>query len=222
MSQSRGNGQNGGHFYSNITQPVKIDCSFVVNSSDSGGAGITSLKSNGYVQSVFMNTSATPATGSPNPAAGNILVVLKSNYNKFLECTMSVESPVTGSNLTSATNHVAYIITALGTATAAQWLAAGVPAGVTPAVGLGFIAIATGTIGGSATVKAVTSSGVLGFELIGDPSLSGYNSSIAANSGARLVGQFLNGSAALTAPASGSIVNLSFVYDASSVTIDGL
>lgn len=58
MSFARGCGQNGGHFYSNITQPVKIDFNFVVDSTNGNGLGIRSLKSNGYVQQVFMNTSA--------------------------------------------------------------------------------------------------------------------------------------------------------------------
>lgn len=61
MSMPRGNGQNGGHFYSNITQPVKIDLNFVVDSANGNGLGIRSLKSNGYVDNVFMHTP--PLTG---------------------------------------------------------------------------------------------------------------------------------------------------------------
>lgn len=227
MSVRRGNGQNGGHFYSNITQPVKIDCQFVVNSTDSGGFGITSLKSNGYVNAVYMNTSATPATGSANPAAGDIVIQLKNNYNKFLGSFVSFISPVTGSNLTSTTNHVKYVITALGTATTAQWVAAGVPSGIVPAVGVSFVAKATGTIGGSATVKAVGVSGVLSLELAGSPDLN-VTTSIGTFSGEYLVGQFLGATSSSvttlipTAPAAGTVVNISMFFDASSVTIDGL
>lgn len=49
---------NAGHFYSNIVKPIKIDCNFVVDSTNGNGLGIRSLKSNGYVRNVFMNSSA--------------------------------------------------------------------------------------------------------------------------------------------------------------------
>lgn len=109
---------NAGHFYSNIVSPIKVDLQFTVNSTDSAGLGITSLKSNGYVQSVFMNTSATPATGSPNPAAGNAVVILKNNFNTFLGSSFSCEPTLTGSSLaingSALTSHVPYQITVVG------------------------------------------------------------------------------------------------------------
>lgn len=117
MSHQRG-WPNAGHFYSNIVVPTKVDIQFAVNAADSGGAGITSLKSNGYVQSVFMHTSATPATGSPNPAAGYALITMKSNFNVFTGAKMSIESPVTGSALaingSALTAGVPYQITTVG------------------------------------------------------------------------------------------------------------
>src|ERR1017187_160510 len=68
MSYARGNGQNGGHFYSNVTQPVEIECNFVVDSTNGNGLGIRSLKSNGYIQAVYMNVEngviGTPALGT--------------------------------------------------------------------------------------------------------------------------------------------------------------
>ncbi len=57
MSVQRG-WMNAGHFYNNITKPCKIDMNFVVDSANGNGLGIRSLKSNGYVRNVFMNTSA--------------------------------------------------------------------------------------------------------------------------------------------------------------------
>lgn len=232
MSQTRGNGQNGGHFYSNITKPVKLDLNFVVDAANGNGLGLRSLKSNGYVNNVFMHTSSTPGSNgghlNPNPAVGFALIQLKSNYNYYLGGFSGFVSPLTGSNLTATTNHSAYVITALGTATAAQWLAAGVPAGVTPAVGVAFIAIATGTIGGSATVKVPGVSGITSVEVVGDPNTSLNNSSIAANGGAYLLVQFLGATSSSvttlipTAPADGSVVGMSLFLDASSVTIDGL
>lgn len=57
MSVARGF-PNAGHFYSNIVKPIKIDCNFIVDSTNGNGLGIRSLKSNGYVRNVFMHTSA--------------------------------------------------------------------------------------------------------------------------------------------------------------------
>lgn len=105
MSVARG-APNAGHFYSNIVSPIKVDCQFVVNSTDSGGLGITSLKSNGYIQNVYMNTSATPASGSPNPIAGYAMVHFKQNFNKYLGMDMSVQPPVTGSAINIADSSV--------------------------------------------------------------------------------------------------------------------
>lgn len=219
MSVPRGNGQNGGHFYSNITQPVKIDLSFIVDADNTNGLGIRSLKSNGYVQSVFMHTSATPATGNPNPANGFVIIKLNNNFNVFLGETYCLTAPLTGSDLTAVSANAAYVITALGTATLAQWQAKGYPAGFTPAVGQSFVATAAGTIGGSATVKVSASSGISAVEVVGSPLLS--NSAIAANGGAQVLAKFLAATTP-TAPTEETIVQMSLYFDGSSVTIDGL
>lgn len=57
MSFFRG-GKNGGNYYSNLTQPIAINLNFVVDVANGNGLGIRSLKSNGWVRNVFMNTSA--------------------------------------------------------------------------------------------------------------------------------------------------------------------
>lgn len=225
-SVSRGNGQNGGHYYSNITQPVKIDLSFTVTPTN--GLGVTSVKSNGYVRNVFMDTSTTPASNNgylnPDPAAGYCLIQLNNNYNHFLGMSYVFRSPASGSSLTSTTAGLAYQIVTLGTTTSAQWLAAGVPPGVTPAVGVSFIAIATGAIGGTGTVNVPAAAGsvVAQAEVIGNPDLSISNSSIAANGGAWLLVRFMDYAGAIVAPATGSVCSMSLHLDASSVTIDGL
>ena len=227
MSVARGNGQNGGHFYSNITQPVNIYCNFVVDSTNGNGLGIRSLKSNGYVRNVFMHTSATPGPGldgyvNPNPGSGDILLQLKNNYNYYLGGSVGFASPVSGTPLTSTTAHLSYIIVSLGTTTLAQWQAAGVPVGQTPAVGLSFVAIATGAIGGTGAVEvpAAAGSGITNVEVIGDAHLS-TNSSIAANGGMWILSRcFASGTP--TAPANGSVAGMLITLDASSVTIDGL
>jgi hypothetical protein len=232
MSTPRGNGQNGGHYYSNITQPVKIDCNFVVDSTNLNGLGIRSLKSNGYVRNVFMHTSATPGSNdgylNPNPAAGFCLIQFDNNYKYYLGGFSGFVSPVSGTPLTATVAGNAYIIVSLGTATLAQWLAAGVPPGVTPAVGVSFIAIASATIGGSAAVEAPAVSGVSSVEVVGNANLSLNNSNVYTNGGAWLLLQMLGATSSSvttlipTAPADGSVAGLSSFFDISSVTIDGL
>lgn len=114
---------NGGHFYSNIVSPIKIDCNFVVDSTNGNGLGIRSLKSNGYVQNVFMHTSASPGTGTggfvnPNPAVGYAVIQLKNNYNKYLGGFSGFVSPSTGSTIaisgSGLTAHNPYYIATVG------------------------------------------------------------------------------------------------------------
>lgn len=161
-----------GHYF-----PVLIDFNFIVDSTNGNGLGIRSLKG-AYVKNVYMHTSATPATGNPNPAVGLILVKLTDNFNRLLFANVGDASPVSGTpiavNSTLLTVGQAYIIVSVGTSTAADWVALGVPVGVTPAVGVSFIAIATGAGSGSGSVEvaAATGSGVAKYDLIGDPNLS--------------------------------------------------
>lgn len=233
MSVARGFGLNGKSFYTNVCKPLSVWCNFIVDAANGNGLGMRSLKSNGYIETVFMHTSTTPGKSpggllNPNPDVGYANIVFKNNFNYYLGGfsgqIITPGSPTT----TSTTNHSPFVITSLGTATLAQWQAAGVPQGVTPAVGVAFIAIATGTIGGSATV------GVPGVQIapivsvFGDPNQSLNNSNIASNSGARIVLQFsgpTNSSTTTlvaTNPADNSVVGLNFNFDGSSVTIDGL
>jgi hypothetical protein len=57
MSVYRG-WKNGGNYGSNLSSPVAINLNFIVDSTNGNGLGIRSLKSNGWVRNVFMNTSA--------------------------------------------------------------------------------------------------------------------------------------------------------------------
>ncbi len=172
---------NRGHFYAPHVKPVLIDCNF--NVTPTNGLGVTNLKGQG-VANVFMHTSTTPARGSngylnPNPADGYILVQLSDNYNKFYGKFDSIEGPTSTStkidNGATLTIGNAYIITIVGDATAAQWRAIGVPVGVTPAIGVSFIAIATGGGSGNTSTSRVqipTNSGIQLIELVGDESMS--------------------------------------------------
>ena len=119
--------------------------------------------------------------------------------------------------------HISYsAFTLQGATTLAQWNTAGLPAGLTPTVGQSFISLATAQIGGSGQVMAQSASGILGAEVVGDPNQSIANSSVITNAGAQILVQFLNGSAALTAPADTSVCAMSFWFDGSTVTVDGI
>lgn len=231
MSLARGFGLNGRAYYTNISKPCIVQCNFVVDSTNGNGFGVRSIKSNGYIRNVFMHTSATPGVNdgmtNPNPVVGVALVQFKQNFNYYVGGFSGFVSPA-GSNQTTVTNHSPYIITILGTATLAQWQAVGVPVGFTPAVGMSFVATSTGTIGGSANVAPPSVSGVSSLEVIGDPNQSIGNSSIASNGGAIVLVQMLGATSSSvttsipTAPANGSVVGMTFYFDGSSVTIDGL
>lgn len=225
----------GGKVYSMHVKPVLIDCNFVVDSTNGNGLGIRSLKGP-MVQNVFMHTSASAGPGNsnpaspnvvvtnPNPAAGTIVVQLQDNFNRSFSGFNSNVSPVSGTPLTSTTTGTAYVIVSLGTATAAQWLAAGVPSGITPAVGVAFIAAATGTIGGSAAVEiaAAAGSGIMSIETLGDPNLSiAPNPNASQGFGAQLILQCRDITGAIAAPANGTVISLAFYLSDSSVVIQG-
>lgn len=230
MSYARGNGQNGGHFYSNITQPVKIYCNFIVDATNGNGLGVRSVKSNGYVENVFMHTSATPGAGpngyvNPNPASGYILIQMKNNYKVYLGGMSGFSGPLSGTPInvtTGVTTGLAYVIVSLGTTTLAQWQRLGLPIGVTPAVGVAFIAKATTTATGTGTIEvpATAGSGITSVEIVGDTSQA-ISYPISSYGGQWVIAScFASGT--LTAPAAGSVIGLTLEFDASSVTIDGL
>lgn len=121
MSIARGF-PNGGNFYSNITKPIKIDLNFVVDSTNGNGLGVRSIKSNGYVRNVFMNTSSTPGKGegmtNPNPNAGYAVIQMKQNFNSYLGGFSGLVSPTTGSTIaisgSSLTAGIPYTVATVG------------------------------------------------------------------------------------------------------------
>lgn len=116
-------GNNGGRIFSFGSQPVLIDCNFIVDSSNGNGLGIRGLKGQG-VKNVFMHTSSTPGRHrgytNPNPASGYALIQLTSNYNRYLGGFSGFVSPTTGSPLNidasdaALTAGVPYIISSVG------------------------------------------------------------------------------------------------------------
>lgn len=221
------NWSSGGKLYSMHTSPVQIDCNFNVLAT--AALGISNLKGPA-VSAVYMHsTNATPS--GPNPAAGTIVVRLADNYNKLLTAAHVVlQSPLSGSDVkidnSAMTAGVAYVISTLGNATAAKWHAIGVPAGVTPAVGVSFIALSNGGAGNTLTSRVQTSaaagSGIASIEILGNSDLAIAPDPTASQGyGAEIILQCRDYAGALANPADGSVISLNFLLSNSSVSVAG-
>lgn len=141
-------------FYTKHIMPALISGRFAVGAT--GAVGTLSV--------------APGVTSVTRLAAGIYKILLQDNWNSVYSVIGSAYAPVTGSDVlaTALTPGTLYVITALGTTTTAQWITAGVPAGITPAVGVAFLAAATSS--GTGTAKAVGTSGVNTVEAAGLPS----------------------------------------------------
>lgn len=240
MSAVRGFGLNGKSFYTNVAKPQQISTAFTVTPTN--GLGITSLKSNGYLNNVFMHTSTTPAANNgftnPNPAVGFAILQCTQNFNRFLGLAgFSINPPnVTATKIDNSALTVGqvYVISTVGDSTAAQWTQVGVPAGVTPAVGVAFTALVVGTTGEANTstsrVMLPSVSATTSVEVVGNSNVM-IPANVASNAGQYVFLQFLAPTISTgayvtpmipTAPAAGSIISLNLLFDGSSVTIDGL
>lgn len=198
MTIVRGFGLNGKSYYTNVAKPCDVNLAFTVTPSN--GLGITSLKSNGYVRNVFMHTSTTPTANdgytNPNPANGFALIQFTNAFNYYLSGFAQFQAPNTGSikiDNSAMTAGQVYVITTLGNATAAKWLAIGVPAGITPAVGVAFTALTNGGAGNTLTSRVSTPStaGVYSVEVVGSPATMIGTSDVGTYGGAWMVVQFM-------------------------------
>ncbi len=138
--------------WSNHLMPVSIDCQIAI-----GATGAPTIATgNGYGIASITRL-----------AAGQYRLQLQDNYAKLLQFKATFQSPVTGGNIaaTALTPGLVYQITALGTTTQANWVTAGVPTGVTAAVGVTFLAAATSS--GNGTAKLMGASGISTVEIIG-------------------------------------------------------
>lgn len=232
MSIARGFGINARSLYSNVAKPTEINMQFTVAAADTGGLGVTSLKSNGYVQNVFMNTSQTPGANNgytnPNPAAGYILVQLKQNFNVYLGNYANVIAQNSGSSLKIDNNALTagnvYVITTLGNATLAKWQSIGVPVGVTPAVGVAFVATAAGGAVNTSTsrVQVPSVSGIGAIESVGNVNVN-TSSTISANGGQWMLFQCLGASftgAALAAHSHSLLLKDAAVVDGATTRVN--
>ncbi len=211
--------------YSMHAMPVAIDAYFTVDAANTNGLGISSMNGPG-IQAIYMHSSAaTPS--SVNPAAGTIVVRLQDNYNKLLSANhMIMQSPGSGSDVkidnSALTAGVAYVISILGNATAAKWHAIGVPPGVTPAVGVSFIALSNGGTGNTLTSRvqasAAAGAGICSVEIVGNSNLA-VDPSPSANQGygAEIILQCRDYAGAIAQPADNSVISLSFLLNNSGV-----
>ena len=217
----------GGKLYSMHVMPVLVDMQFTVDSTQP--EGISNLKGP-LVSDIFMNSAH--ATPSMTIAAGAILVQLQDNFNGMLQGMKSmIIAPNSGSDVkidnSAMTAGVPYVITTLGDATAAKWQAIGVPPGVTPAVGVAFIAASNGGSGNVLTsrVQAAAAAGseVMSIEMVGQPnkSIAPSRSSADQSYGASMIMQCRDKTGAIAAPVDGSVIQLSFLLSNSSIQIQG-
>ena len=234
-----GFGLNGAKYFSNIVKPIAIHLNFVVDSTNGNGLGCRSLKSNGAVKDVQMHTTATPPIGNSNPAVGYAVIQMQQNFQHFVGLSGGQVSTVSGSAVKVDNSALSigqpYVITTLGNASAAQWIVLGVPAGVTPAVGVAFVAIATtaGTANTSTSrVMVPKASGIQCIEVVGNSALA-TTSKACSFGGQYIMVSFLAPTVTSvtdafkapmipTAPVDGSVVAMTLVFDGSSVTIDGI
>lgn len=168
------------------------------------------------------------APGSPNPASGLIYVNFQDNWNYYYWGTAGFVSPLSGTPISISTGSSltvgsAYTIVSIGTTTTAQWVAVGLPIGTVPVIGATFIASATSGAG-TGVVETSTSSGIDHIEVLGDPNTtitSNAATIFGTSSGSYMILQCLNGSGALTAPANGTVIGLSFFFSNSSIQVKG-
>lgn len=198
--------------YTTHAKPVRIDVAIPIGATGAvgtlvGGTGISAVT---------------------RLAAGQYKVRFNDNYQSLLGMNARLASPNTGSSVLIAalTPGLVYTITIVGSATTAQWVTAGVPVGITPAVGVTFLCAATSAGASSAAQLASVSTIGNNVEIIGNPNttLAPNSSATTGTIGGYVVLQTLAataaGNTAMVAadPASGSKLYLEFYLNDSSVT----
>jgi hypothetical protein len=216
------NSGHAGTFQGNILAHTSItDTSGgTVNGTLAALTGAVTLSAASNVNSLALNPTIT--SGNPNPLPGFAWIQFRNNFNCYLGGFSGQVSPLSGTQraVTSGlTLGQAYVITTLGTSTLADWLALGLPPGLTPTVGQSFIAIATGAGAGSGQVQTPLVSGVNSVEVVGDPNQSLGVNNIATNNGAWVMVQFLSNNV-LTAPVDGSVIGMNFNFDRSATYVN--
>lgn len=191
--------------YSKVAGLTWVNCNIVV-----GSSGAVTSSSGALISAVTL----------PTGAVGQYLIRLNDNYNAVVGFEYSIKGPLnaTPTAITGITPGLAYSISTLGSATAAQWVTAGVPVGVTAAVGVVFVCAAT-SAGTSSAAKSIDS------PVINCINFCGNNSYTSAGvTSMELLIQCMGPTDAThpalipTNPASTSVLSLGFWMRSSSVT----
>ena len=200
----------------NGTPGVPQSIWFTISSgSASAGSVWTDGSGNLYTVSTTLSSGTTLKTSgyqAPSPAAGTLTFVSGSGASTALAYSAAVSGLATGFTFAQTTSDT----------NLQDWNAVGLPAGMTPAVGQGFVAKATGAGGSTGLVIAPGVSGITSVEVIGDPNLTlaPQPQGGTPHSGGWILVQFLaDTSASVTtkipaAPTNGSVVGMSFYVDA--------
>lgn len=179
---------------------------------------------------ITVPSGSSPSHVSGTPGPGVIVVRLQDNYNRIYTGGHAFVSPVSGTAIkvdnSALTPGVAYVITTLGNSTTAAWHTLGVPAGVTPAVGVTFIAASVGAGANTSTSRVMTpalaASGIISIETVGDTNLAlAPNPTVNQGFGGQIILQTRNTSGAIVAPTNETVISLSFLLSNSSVLIGG-
>ncbi len=213
------NFMNGGKLFKMRAAPVSIDMNMIVDSTQ--GEGQSNLDAP-LVSSVQMFSSS-PASDNIPPIAGMILIRLQDVYNALLGMNWSVlQEPLSGSDLkvdndgsAPLTVGQSYTISILGNITTADWRTLGVPADITPAVGVSFIAAAIGIGTGNtktSRVQVQVSSAVASIEIVAlqqpDPG---------SQEGSQIILACRDYAGALVAPVDGTTLAVELLMNNSSV-----
>lgn len=156
-------------------------------------------------------------------AAGVYRLQLDDNYSAFSSFNIRFQAPVTGAAVAGGAfvATTVYQIVTLGTTTQAQWVTAGLPAGITAAVGQVFVAAGVGA--GTGTVKALGPSNIITTEVIGPQSMLSNQPFVQGNGGAYITFQCLGATATAdtalipTDPANGSTMLIELIMNNSSI-----
>jgi hypothetical protein len=210
---------NVGKFFAPHVYPVLLDCNFTIDSTTA--LGVTGLVGPG-IASVQAK-----GTASNSPENGFIEVFLGDPYYKLYGVQAFFQAPNSGSTAINAlvANRI-YVIASLGTSTTANWVTAGLPVGVTPAVGVAFQATGSTASLGTGTCSVSTVSTCSGVELVGSANLSLAPIGVGAASPyiyLKCVGATSSSDTTLIAkqPANGTKVYLQIYLSNSSVVVQG-
>ena len=179
--------------------------------------GQFSIGSSGAVSAVQGNG----VVSVTHAGTGVYWVILRDSYNKFmaLGATQEETSDTPATIASGLTSGVVYVITTVGDASAADWLAVGLPSGQTPAVGVSFLSTSTGS-GNSTTARV---GGVIATSTANNLTVNTIGSVTKTLHGNALIGGAfalvcrLGSSGALADPANGAVLKFDLLMRNSSV-----